>query len=101
MTVWLTGCPGAENCIEWLKGELPQPVAQDDQQAVYARKLSKAEAELDWNQPAEVLQRKVRAFNPWPVAWCEIGGQRLRIWQAEVVDMCSDATRRIVADRQS
>jgi len=66
--------------------QLPEPVKQDDSRTVYAGKLSKAEAELDWSKPAEVLQREVRAFNPWPVSWCELGGQRLRIWQAEVVD---------------
>ncbi len=65
--------------------QLPEPVKQDDSRTVYAGKLSKAEAELDWSKPAEVLQREVRAFNPWPVSWCELGGQRLRIWQAEVV----------------
>jgi methionyl-tRNA formyltransferase len=81
------GAQALIHCLEMaLKGELPQPQLQDDSRAVYARKLSKAEAELDWTQAAEVLQRRVRAFNPWPVAWCELGGQRLRIWQAEVVD---------------
>lgn len=85
------GARALRNCIEMLiKGELPQALAQDDSQAVYAHKLSKAEAELDWNQAAEVLQRRIRAFNPWPVAWCEIGGQRLRIWKAEVVDNAAD-----------
>jgi methionyl-tRNA formyltransferase len=75
------------DCIEMtIRGELTQAAVQDETRAVYARKLSKAEAELDWNQAAELLQRKVRAFNPWPVAWCELGAQRLRIWQAEVVD---------------
>lgn len=81
------GAQALKHCVEMVvKGELPQPTPQKESLAIYARKLSKAEAELDWNQPAEVLQRKVRAFNPWPVAWCELSGQRLRIWQAEVVD---------------
>jgi len=81
------GAEALKHCINLaLNDELPQPQAQNDAEAIYARKLSKAEAELDWNEPAEVLQRKVRAFNPWPVAWCELGGQRLRIWQAEVTD---------------
>jgi len=80
------GARALRNCIQMLNsGELPQAVAQDQEHVVYAHKLSKPEAELDWNQPAEVLERRVRAFNPWPVAWCEIGGQRLRIWDAEVV----------------
>ncbi|MGD9021459.1 MAG: methionyl-tRNA formyltransferase [Lysobacterales bacterium] len=68
------------------KGELPAPVEQDHAAATYAHKLSKAEAELDWGQPAEVLARRVRAFSPWPVAWCELGGQRLRVWRAEAVE---------------
>lgn len=81
------GARALRDCIEMLnRGELPQAVIQDESRAVYARKLSKAEAEMDWSQPAEVLQRRVRAFNPWPVAWCELAGQRLRIWKAEVVD---------------
>ena len=81
------GARALGGCIKMLiAGKLPQAVTQDETQAVYARKLSKAEAELDWNQPAELLQRRIRAFNPWPVAWCDIGGQRLRIWKAEVVD---------------
>jgi methionyl-tRNA formyltransferase len=80
------GARALRNCIQMLnRGELPQAVAQDEEHVVYASKLSKSEAELDWNQPAAVLERRVRAFNPWPVAWCEIGGQRLRIWSAEVV----------------
>lgn len=87
----LLGAQALRDCIEMLiRDELPPAVAQDEKRAVYARKLSKAEAELDWNQAAEVLQRRIRAFNPWPVAWCEIGGQRLRIWNAEVVDNAAD-----------
>lgn len=69
-----------------LTGELPKPQPQDHTRAVYANKISKAEGELDWNLPARVLLRKIRAFNPWPVAWCELEGQRVRIWQAEEVE---------------
>ncbi|MDX2427768.1 MAG: methionyl-tRNA formyltransferase [Xanthomonadales bacterium] len=86
------GARALRDCIEKFgRGELPQAIIQNETKAVYARKLSKAEAEMDWNQAAEVLQRKVRAFNPWPVAWCEIDGQRLRIWKAEVVDNVADS----------
>jgi len=97
------GAQALGDCIKMLlKGELPQAVTQDETEAVYAHKLSKAEAEMDWNQAAEVLQRRVRAFNPWPVAWCEIGGQRLRIWKAEVVDTVVDCEPGTVfTDRQS
>ena len=91
------------SCIELVnRGELSQPVAQDEAQSTYARKLSKPEAELDWGQAAEVLQRKVRAFNPWPVAWCVLDGHRLRIWQAEVVSSAADGIPgQLITEQQS
>ncbi len=56
---------------------------QDDGLATYADKLDKAEAELDWCEPAEVLARKVRAFDPWPVAFTTLGSYgRVRVWRA-------------------
>jgi methionyl-tRNA formyltransferase len=58
----------------------PQP--QDNAQASYAAKLKKEEARLDWNADAELLARRIRAFNPWPVAHTTFDGQTLRLWQA-------------------
>lgn len=97
------GARALSDCIEMLiKDELPQAIVQDETQTVYASKLSKAEAEIDWNQAAGVLQRKVRAFNPWPVAWCELGGQRLRIWKARVVDSAVNGEPgSLLSDRRS
>lgn len=97
------GAQALRNCLAMLvAGELPQALAQDESRVRYADKLSKAEAELDWSQPAEVLERKVRAFNPWPVAWCEIGGQSLRIWKAEVVEDAVDCRPgELYVERQS
>mgnify|MGYP000585197175 CR=1 FL=1 len=63
-----------------------RPEPQDDSQATYARKLDKAEARLDWHQPAAQLAREVRAFNPWPVSHTLLDGQPLRIWQARARD---------------
>lgn len=59
----------------------PQP----EDGVTYAKKLSKAEAQLDWSQSADVLQRKIRAFNPVPGAWTVWKNQPLKIWQASVV----------------
>ena len=97
------GAQALRDCISLLaSGELPQAVTQDESKAVYAKKLSKAEAEMDWSQAAEVLERRVRAFNPWPVAWCEIGGQRLRIFKAGIVDdMPGLNPGQVFSDRQS
>jgi methionyl-tRNA formyltransferase len=58
---------------------------QDDGQATYAKKLDKAEAEIDWSRPAQEIARQVRAFNPWPVAQTRLGDEVWRIWDAEPV----------------
>jgi methionyl-tRNA formyltransferase len=63
-------------------GLLPQATAQPEAGVTYAHKLDKAEARLDWSQPATVLARKVRAFNPWPIAEVELVGERARIHAA-------------------
>jgi len=57
---------------------------QNDSLATYAHKLSKAEAEIDWSEPAVNIERKIRAFNAWPVSYTYIGKNRLRIWQASL-----------------
>jgi methionyl-tRNA formyltransferase len=74
-------------CVRRLAaGDRPAAIAQAASGICQARKLDKAEAEIDWSEPAEMLQRRVRAFNPWPVAWCSIGGERTRVWQALQVE---------------
>jgi methionyl-tRNA formyltransferase len=76
---------GAQALLETLPGLADNslhPIPQDDAQATYAEKIQKAEAELDWEQPAQTLARKVWGFNPWPVAYSRYENQNLRIWQA-------------------
>jgi len=63
------------------RGELPQQTQPADGMT-YAKKLSKEEARIDWSRPAEELARRVRAFNPAPVAWSELDGERIRFWNA-------------------
>ncbi|HDX8378669.1 TPA: methionyl-tRNA formyltransferase [Aeromonas salmonicida] len=60
--------------------------AQDNALANYAEKLSKEEARIDWSMEAVAIERCIRAFNPWPISWFEVGGQTIKVWQAEVVD---------------
>lgn len=57
----------------------------------YAHKLEKAEARLDWTQPADALARKVRAFDPWPVAEGMLAGERVRIHEAIAVSCAPPA----------
>lgn len=63
-----------------------QPMPQDNTQATYAAKIEKSEGKLNWNESAKELALKVRAFNPWPVAYCQWAGEILRIWEAEPLD---------------
>ncbi|MDE2148686.1 MAG: methionyl-tRNA formyltransferase [Gammaproteobacteria bacterium] len=79
---------GARLIVEALDGVAddrlaPRPQAQTG--ACYARKLSKDEARLDWRRPAAQLARGVRAFNPQPVAWSLLDGERVRIWRARAL----------------
>jgi methionyl-tRNA formyltransferase len=55
---------------------------QDDALATYAKKLARDEARLDWSLPADVLARKVRAFNPAPIAFTMLDGETLRVLAA-------------------
>lgn len=59
------------------------PKKQDNEQASYAAKLSKTEAYLDWQMPAEQLERNVRAFNPWPMAWFSYKEKPIKVWQSQ------------------
>jgi methionyl-tRNA formyltransferase len=55
---------------------------QDDAMASYAAKISKDEARLDWSRPAAELERRIRAFNPFPGAYGVLAGATLKIWKA-------------------
>lgn len=62
------------------------PEPQPEQGVTYAAKIDKAEARIDWTQPAEQVERQVRAFAPAPGAWFEVAGERLKLLAAEVTD---------------
>ena len=82
-------------CLPELAQGVLQPQAQVDADASYADKLTKAEAEIDWRMPASELERCVRAYNAWPVAytrWHHKGKhENLRIWQAQALADTTDA----------
>lgn len=68
-----------------------KPLAQDESLVTYAAKLNKAESLLDFTKPADVLERKIRAFNPFPAMFFEYNGERFKVLTAEVVDMNGNA----------
>ena len=60
------------------------PETQDDRAAIYAPKIDKAESRIDWAEPADVIERKVRGLAPFPGAWFELEGERVKLLLAEV-----------------
>jgi methionyl-tRNA formyltransferase len=76
---------GAEQllfCLDLLTKKNLNPVQQDDHLATYANKITKQEAEINWQLSADEIDRQIRAFNPWPVAYTYLNNENLRIWQA-------------------
>jgi len=76
------GARALTEAITGIKAGILEPEPQDPDGASYAAKIDKAEAELDWARPAAELDRVVRAFNPWPVAFTRRSGEPLRVWSA-------------------
>ena len=82
---------GAEATVQVLASEeslqkyLETREVQDEALTVYAHKLSKAEAQIDWSQDAVQIDRNIRAFNPWPVAFIPLDEQNnLRVWNSQL-----------------
>jgi len=78
---------GAELIVDTLDTVAEQGVreqAQPAEGATYAGKIHKAEALIDWHEDAAGILRRVRAFNPWPVAETQWQGAQLRVWEAEL-----------------
>lgn len=82
---------GAEAIVAVLESEqtlqhyLETREVQDENLTVYAHKLTKAEAQIDWTQPAADIDRNIRAFNPWPVAFTPLDdSNNLRIWNSSL-----------------
>jgi methionyl-tRNA formyltransferase len=80
------------DCVQRLvRGEPVEARPQPESGISYARKLDKAEARVDWSEPAETLERQIRAFDPWPVAWCMVGEERVRIWKAALTEISHES----------
>lgn len=79
-----------QTLADWAAGDI-KAKPQSERGVTYANKITTAEATLDWQQPALTLARKVRAFNPWPVARTQRQGQALRIWNAQAMEMAAGA----------
>ena len=76
---------GGDLILRTLK-EGPSPMPQPVLEATYADKIRKEEALINWHLPAHVIERKIRAFNPFPVAYFMYGDERIRVFRAEVCE---------------
>jgi methionyl-tRNA formyltransferase len=71
---------------------------QRDDEATYAGRINKADALIDWSMSAVEIDRRIRAYNPWPVAFTTLDGLRMRCWAAEPVTAPVDAPDVYVSD---
>ncbi|UWQ45929.1 methionyl-tRNA formyltransferase [Leisingera aquaemixtae] len=78
---------GAGLIVEALR-RLPElaPEVQPEEGVTYAEKIDKAEAQVDWSRPAAEVDRKIRGLSPFPGAWCEIEGQRVKLLASKLAE---------------
>ncbi len=91
------GAPALLHTLKSIAAGLAVAVDQDDQLSCYAAKITKQEALIDWNQSAQILDRQIRAFNPFPAAYTTLGELRIKIWQAEPATAASLAPGQIIS----
>lgn len=83
------GSPALLTVLQHLEQGNAKGEKQNDTAACYAPKITKAEARLDWKLPAMALEQKIRAFNPFPVAYFESDGLNVRVWEATALEESS------------
>jgi methionyl-tRNA formyltransferase len=104
----LLGAESLMSVLPAIAAQTQKRVKQNDADACYASKLSKAEAKINWQQSAEEIQRAIRAYNAWPVAYCYYEKNNkpssLRLWQAEVITQnvasADDLPGKVVAESE-
>jgi len=81
--------------LQLLAKEIAPRIPQNNALATYASKLNRNDGKIDWSQPADILERKIRAFNPWPGAFTTIAAKsgkprNLKIFSASIVDLVGE-----------
>ena len=79
-------------------GNAPR-IAQDNARATYAPKLKREHGQIDWSESAETIERKIRAYNPWPGAFMKVDRQNLKVFSASVVDLNGQPGEVLCSDR--
>ena len=79
-------------------GNAPR-VSQDNARATYAPKLKREHGQIDWFESAEAIERKIRAYNPWPGAFMKLERQNLKIFSAAIVDLSGQPGEILCSDK--
>lgn len=95
------GVPALNTALRLLADGEINATQQDSEQSCYAHKINKQEGVINWQLPATVLERKIRAFNPFPVAYTTLQGERIKIWLAKCSEQKGEPGRIIHADKKS
>ena len=77
--------------LEDIEGALTRAEKQDDALSIYAPMISKADGHIDFSMEPEEIERRMRAFDPWPGTFAEMDGKTFKLWRAEALDKASDA----------
>ncbi|SER52976.1 methionyl-tRNA formyltransferase [Salisediminibacterium halotolerans] len=72
-----------------INGEI-NPEEQDEQQATFAPNIKKEDERLNWSKPAAAVYNQIRGLSPWPVAYTTVNGERIKIWQASLLDAAAE-----------
>ena len=80
-------------------GRAPR-IPQDNARATYAPKLKRQHGLIDWSESAEVIERKIRAYSPWPGAFMKVDSQNLKIFSASVVDLTGRPGKILRSDKE-
>jgi methionyl-tRNA formyltransferase len=85
------GTPALKQALNLIARQVCKPEVQNDELSCYAAKIDKAEAEVNWIESAETIERKIRAFNPFPIAFSTFNNDRVKIWKASASNKDSGA----------
>lgn len=95
------GVPALNQALNMIANNTVTPTPQNHSDSCYAAKISKQELAIDWQQPAEIIARKIRAFNPFPGAFASLNNARMKILQASVDTAGGSAGTIIYADKKN
>jgi len=89
------GAKSIINAIDKIEKGQARFQEQNHSQATYAKKISKMEGQINWNQSAKKVLAKINALNPNPGAWFQYNNERHKVWKAEIVNETSDVGKTI------